>query len=86
MSDPYKAPLYLRNRRLVLEAGGGRCQWPGCRRPATTIDHVVPLARGGTHDLANLRASCARCNSRGGVEITNEKRRLRKLGRRSRAW
>jgi 5-methylcytosine-specific restriction endonuclease McrA len=26
------------------------------------VDHVVPLSRGGTNDVANLRAVCRRCN------------------------
>ncbi len=28
-----------------------------------TKDHVVPLARGGTHDIANIQPLCRRCNS-----------------------
>jgi hypothetical protein len=31
--------------------------------PATTLDHVVPLARGGEHSLNNLAPACAGCNS-----------------------
>lgn len=27
------------------------------------IDHKTPRSRGGSHDLANLVAACARCNS-----------------------
>ncbi|MFD6469381.1 HNH endonuclease [Streptomyces goshikiensis] len=35
-------------------------------RPATTADHVIPLSRGGTNDISNLRPACAPCNfSRG---------------------
>ncbi|MEW2302564.1 HNH endonuclease [Streptomyces sp. NPDC006655] len=29
-----------------------------------TVDHVVPLAAGGTHDRANLRVLCRGCNAR----------------------
>ncbi|MFJ3665409.1 HNH endonuclease signature motif containing protein [Streptomyces sp. NPDC090106] len=38
-----------------------------CRRsPATTADHKVPLSRGRTNDIANLRPACGPCNfSRG---------------------
>lgn len=55
---------YDRNRALVL-AGNPLCHW-GCGRPATTADHLKPVARGGTHDLANLVPACGRCNySRG---------------------
>jgi 5-methylcytosine-specific restriction endonuclease McrA len=37
---------------------GGRCSVPGCGRPGDTIDHAIPLARGGSHWPANLRPMC----------------------------
>jgi 5-methylcytosine-specific restriction endonuclease McrA len=33
---------------------------PGSREP--TIDHIVPLAAGGLHELSNLRVVCRACN------------------------
>lgn len=34
---------------------------------APSVDHVVPVSRGGTHNLDNLRAAHLRCNmSKGG--------------------
>lgn len=41
----------------------GNCCWL-CRIPATHIDHVKPLSKGGPHVLANLRPICKSCNSR----------------------
>lgn len=40
-----------------------------CRRlnrvtVATDVDHVIPLARGGTHDVGNLQPLCHACHSR----------------------
>jgi 5-methylcytosine-specific restriction protein A len=29
-----------------------------------TVDHVIPLAAGGTHERSNLRVLCRACNSR----------------------
>lgn len=35
------------------------CEKPGCRHPATDVDHIVPLAEGGArHDWANLQSLC----------------------------
>ena len=34
-----------------------------CDRPADTVDHVVPLVRGGTNYEGNLVPACRRCNS-----------------------
>lgn len=30
---------------------------------AAVLDHVIPLARGGTHEPANVRTACFLCNS-----------------------
>lgn len=46
--------------RARIDYYGGRC-WI-CRALANTIDHVIPLARGGTGWPANLRPACKRCN------------------------
>lgn len=35
-----------------------------CDQPANEVDHVTPLARGGTNDRANLQALCKSCHSR----------------------
>jgi len=35
-----------------------------CGAPATVVDHIVPLARGGTDDMGNLQPLCARCHNR----------------------
>lgn len=34
-----------------------------CLAKASTIDHVVPLTLGGTHDFDNLVPACLSCNS-----------------------
>ena len=84
MSDPYKSRLYQRNRRLVLEASAFRCF--RCGGLATTADHIVPLALGGSHDVANLRACCGRCNSSIGNEARLYLAARRRIGRSSRRW
>lgn len=35
-----------------------------CGARATQVDHILPLARGGTHDASNLESLCASCHSR----------------------
>ena len=37
------------------------------QRPATTIDHILPVSRGGTDDPANLQPACWPCNQRKGT-------------------
>ena len=86
MGDAYHRANYRNVRAMVLARAGYVCEWPGCSNRATTVDHVVPLSAGGNNDPSNLRASCAPCNYRGGAAITNELRRARRIGRRSRRW
>lgn len=33
-----------------------------CGAPSTSVDHVIPLARGGGHNLANFDLICPTCN------------------------
>ncbi len=41
---------------------GGRCAY--CSGPYEHLDHAIALAKGGTNWPANLRPSCAACNSK----------------------
>lgn len=48
--------------RSLVERQGGRCVY--CRRKTKlTLDHVVPLAGGGAHDINNAQMACKPCNS-----------------------
>lgn len=42
------------------------CHWCGVKCSPWQVDHRLPLARGGAHDLSNLVISCATCNQRKG--------------------
>lgn len=55
----------------ILDRGDPHmCASEGCIETADlTIDHIVPLSRGGTDDLDNLRLLCRGCNSRKGNRV-----------------
>jgi 5-methylcytosine-specific restriction endonuclease McrA len=57
-----------RIRKLVLLRDGFTCQT--CGKPATCVDHIRPLARGGSDHPSNLRASCGPCNQSKGARWT----------------
>jgi len=62
------------DRAYIIARDGGRCHLCG-RKPRgakLTIDHVVPLARGGTHTSENLRVACLSCNCSKGDRAAND--------------
>jgi 5-methylcytosine-specific restriction endonuclease McrA len=56
---PYPAQVPL-SRRAVFTRDRQTCVY--CGGSATSIDHVVPRSRGGTHTWDNVVAACRRCN------------------------
>lgn len=48
--------------QAILDYFGGRCAY--CLKPGSmTMDHMVPLVRGGHHVADNIVPACRRCNS-----------------------
>jgi 5-methylcytosine-specific restriction endonuclease McrA len=59
------------SRRGVLQRDHHRCAY--CGRPADTVDHVLPLSRGGARtSWLNTVACCARCNAAKGSRLIDE--------------
>jgi len=56
------------NRRKVYERDGHMCRY--CGTPVTaytaTLDHLTPVAAGGTNGIDNLVTACLACNTRKG--------------------
>ena len=61
MSRELRRSRWWQNR-LAL----GRCHWCGGQFPPDelTMDHVIPLARGGKASRNNVVPACKECNSR----------------------
>jgi hypothetical protein len=62
-----RSEFNLRRTHLILaliDRDGYICQHSGCAlQEDLTIDHVVPLSKGGSDDLSNLRLLCRKHNS-----------------------
>ena len=43
-----------------------------CTVENVTLDHIVPLVRGGSHTADNLRVACRSCNARKGTKLLDE--------------
>lgn len=58
---------------------GNVCINPSCSTPITTrnfltVDHVVPVSRGGSHDVSNMQPLCLSCNCAKGNRSSSDYR------------
>lgn len=63
-----KAPRWSRTR--LLNRDQGTCGY--CGKPGNTVDHIVPLSRGGDTTWTNTVAACKPCNNRKADRTPNE--------------
>jgi len=56
-------------RRLLKE--DAHCHWCGCELTVetATLEHIIPLDRGGTNRRDNLTLACADCNHKRGNDM-----------------
>jgi len=59
-----RQPIPRKLRHLVFKRDGYRCCECGASKEETSleIDHIVPVAKGGTNDIDNLQTLCRECN------------------------
>jgi 5-methylcytosine-specific restriction endonuclease McrA len=80
--DGYVADV---RRQQIFERDRWRCQL--CRKPvartkqvphpkAPVLDHIIPLAKGGTHEPKNVQCAHHLCNCRKSDRATNDQLRL----------
>jgi len=53
--------------KILIEAQGYKCFYCGCKlligeKNAVHLDHHVPLSKGGTHSIDNVKYTCRDCN------------------------
>jgi hypothetical protein len=82
--NPEKAAAIVHKRLALIKGNGGSFtseEWKnlcikydkkclGCRkRKKLEVDHVIPLSKGGTSNIANIQPLCRRCNSTKNAKI-----------------
>lgn len=67
-----------RDLRRMRHRLRGLCAY--CReRPAETLDHVIPVRRGGRHSIGNLLLACSSCNPSKGARLLADWRMSRNV-------
>lgn len=66
---PYRAHIRL-SRSALMARDNRTCKY--CGKTATTIDHVLPRSRGGTHTWGNVVAACSPCNAKKASKLLSE--------------
>jgi 5-methylcytosine-specific restriction enzyme A len=69
-----RIPISPAARSYVFDRDDHTCQICGATEDLT-IDHIIPLAAGGTNDISNFQTLCQSCNSRKGSKITHDRQR-----------
>ena len=68
-----RTPLHHRTRAAVIRRDDlvcGICKGAIDEMEAIHIDHIVPVAKGGSDDLSNLQSAHALCNLKKGARTT----------------
>lgn len=60
-----RRPISTRKALQVFDRDGYACKACGTSQ-GLTVDHIVPVSKGGSNDLDNLQTLCGPCNSRKG--------------------
>lgn len=70
-----REPIKKSTRFEVFKRDSFTCQYCGAKAPDVLlhVDHIKPVASGGTSDIMNLVTSCASCNGgKGKVELSDD--------------
>ena len=66
MAKTPRIPILIEVRKYVYQRDNYQCQ--SCGKPENftqlSIDHIIPLALGGSNDISNLQTLCLSCNRR----------------------
>lgn len=70
-----RKPLSKKTRFEVFKRDSFTCQYCGSKAPDVIleVDHIVPVAEGGTNDILNLITSCRNCNRGKGARTLSDK-------------
>lgn len=59
-------------REYLLEKWGRACTYCGAKEIRLQVEHIVPVARGGSNRVSNLALACKPCNQAKGTQTAGE--------------
>jgi len=60
------------NKRNVIVRDEFECAYCGIKSKSLTVDHVIPLSKGGKSNFENCVAACKNCNAKKGNKLPSE--------------
>jgi len=60
------------NKRNVIVRDEFECAYCGIKSKSLTVDHIIPLSRGGKSNFENCMAACKNCNAKKGNKLPSE--------------
>ena len=69
---PFRRGATPITRRALQARDEGHCQKSGCRRRGSTMDHLIPRSRGGSHTWHNVVLMCPEHNNAKGDRTLDE--------------
>jgi 5-methylcytosine-specific restriction enzyme A len=66
MEKTPRIPIPDSVRQYVFQRNNYQCQscFKTNQEIQLTIDHIIPLAKGGSNDISNLQTLCLQCNTK----------------------
>lgn len=62
---------------MLVNMFDGMCSYCGIVPPKLTMDHIIPISKGGRHVMENITPSCLSCNNSKGATDAQQFRRKR---------
>lgn len=71
---PYFSFRVRLSRQNIFLRDNHQCQYCGKKvsEKKLTIDHVIPISKGGRHEWDNVVAACSKCNNRKGNKLADQ--------------
>lgn len=58
------APITFDEWMLLIRMFDGMCAYCGITPEKLTMDHIIPISKGGRHVVSNIAPACRSCNCR----------------------